>query len=882
MIRMLFGRDAEKARLDQLLTTGGALVLRGELGIGKTALLDSVEGDVLRVAGHEDEAAMPYAALHLLANRMEGEQASRLFETAEPDPFRAGLATLALLRRAKTVCLIDDAHWLDDQSARALAFAARRLEGTAIVFAALDEGSPRPRPEESPRPGLEGWPRSGVKGLPGSSLGGGPVPRLEGLPELRLGPLSDEAAAQVLDARFGDLARQVRELIVEEAGGNPLALRELSDALTAEQRVGRFLPMELDAEAPAVFVRRIRALASPARRALLVAASDSTGDLDVVLRAAGADLAAVAPAERAGLIRLSGRAIAFVHPLGRAAARREATAAERVEAHLALAESLEGSRATWHRAAAATGPDESVAAELEAAASEAADPVSAYERAAELSEDPGDRTRRLKAAAFAATALGQVRRGTALVDGVARLSADPSMLADVTRMRAVALFEKGSPGEAGRLLIEGAVPVVDSAPEQAAIMALQAVRYGSHAGDTALAQEAAVLLRSLRLPEGSALVPFVSGMAGLADFLAGGPPTSLASLRGLAAADGPAPQRLTAASLALIMGDGVLAERQIEGLEGVYALEVRAHAKLFVGKHAEAAREAAEGLRMAHELGHDRRVAHLKGLSALLAAMEGDEKRCRGLAEEAIAGGVATTASLGHWALGVLELALDRYETAFGHLSAIDHPVVALHAAPDLIEASVRSGAAEAAGPLLERFAQWAEVTARPWASAVTDRCMAMLVTELDARPDSGEELFVQALREHEKDGNLYHHARTHLAYGEWLRRAKRRGEAREQLRSALAAFHELGTRPWADRARAELAATGDPALPPLDVLDLTPQEAQVVRLAAQGLSNREIAARLRLSPRTVGSHLYRAYPKLGVSSRGQLREITQSVGTDD
>jgi DNA-binding CsgD family transcriptional regulator len=918
---MLVGREVEAQAISTLLDgaragRSGVLFLYGQAGIGKTALLDHAQAaadgiPVLRTTGVETEVELAFGALHQLllpalpglaglaapqraalgcALGLEGPRAPQ-------DRFLIGLAVLTLLAEyaaaGPLLCLVDDAHWLDQPSRDALLFAARRLdaEGVAVLAAARE-----------------------------------PDPAARGLPSVRLGGLDGASSAALLTASFGRFAPDVRDRIVRQAAGNPLALRELGGRLDAAGRAGHVGGSAgpwahggpLDG-----FRARIEALPEATRTLLLLAAADDTGDLAAVLAAAapsGARLADLAAAEAAGLVD-AGTRIGFRHPLIRTAAYQSASIAARAAAHRALAAlpapagasaGDHADRSAWHLAAAAVGADEHVAQLLVETAWRAggrsgrASAASAYERAAQLTANPALRAGRLIAAAEAARDAGQAQRAAALADQAGRITDAPDQAAAIARVHAWVESERGSAGEAGRLLLAGAELVRADEPETAAQMLIEAVRIATVGADGKLARTAADALSALLgtagavSEDGDATWRLAHAAANVASLFSGESDGDLASVRGLVAyaaalAPGPpGPLQLAAASLGLVAAAEVertaaatIAECRAHGTIGAlpYALQLRAQALLLLGRHDEARADAAEGLRVATDVGQEHRAAQLAGVLAWLAAVSGDEAACREHAGRCLGYGEtrpnAAGAGLTTWALGLLELGRHRDEAALGHLAeAFDgrahHPVIAMYCAPDLVEAAVRLGRPGAAAEALRRLEAAAAGNLQPWAAATALRCRAQV-----SEPEDAEELYLAAIAQHPPDLVPHYLARTRLAYGSWLRRRRRRAHARVQLTAALEVFTRLGAAPWAEQARAELRATGQPAVPHAGaaassgrLAALTPQEAQVVRLAAEGGTNREIAAALFLSPRTVGFHLYRAFAKLGVSSRAELRAL--------
>jgi DNA-binding CsgD family transcriptional regulator len=922
---MLHGRSAETARIDELLTAArdgrsGALVIRGEAGVGKTALLDYAAAAagmrVLHGTGIESEAELPFAALQLLLRPALGRldvlpppqaQALRgafgLTGTPGADRFLIGLAALSVLSElagdGALLCLVDDAHWLDHASADALLFAARRLESEGIVLlaSAREDGFDAP-----------------------------------GLPELPLGRLGREASRALLAERAPGLPPALADRVLAEADGNPLALLELPAALSESSRVPVALAASLELPAPLPLPRRLQqsyyrqvaALPAPTRTFLLVAAAEETGDLGLVRRAAhalGVPATAADAAERSGLIAADTQAVAFRHPLVRAAVYQGATSAERGAAHAALAGALDHplagepdeDRGAWHRAAAATGPDEGVAAALERAADRArqrlghASAAAALERAARLTPAQPDRARRLIAAAGAALDAGRPEAASALAEQGQPLTTEPGALAEIARVRAWVAMERGAMHRVHELVVAGAGPIAGSDPLTAAAMLRLGAVAGWWAGDAKLVQDAADRMTGL---DRSGLIPGPGALQAMADLLAGRPAAAVPRLAEVVAAARQVPARpdqlavrFYAANMALLIGDFdsardlMLTTAQACRTQGV----IRFLAPLSLGlscanfcltRFRAATETATEGLRLAEDTGQPVRAAGLYSMLALLAAIAGDEPRCAELASSALrqfaAEEVANVSTMAEWALALLDLGLGRYGAALNRFEMtatgpLRHYIQPILFAPDQIEAAVRFGpaghGADRAAEPLGRFAAWAGATGQPWARAVLHRCRALTQ---DGDPEAH---YREALRQHAVSGRPFEHGRTELLYGEWLRRGRRGTEARAHLRTALTLFDRTGAVPWAERARAELRAAGEPAAagaPAPDRLSLlTPQELQVVRLAASGATNRDIAAQLFISPRTVSHHLYRAFPKLGVTNRTALARI-DLTGLDD
>ncbi|MFJ3214769.1 AAA family ATPase [Kitasatospora sp. NPDC086801] len=932
---MLYGREDEQSVVAGLLDAAregrsGVLLLRGEPGIGKTALLDhAVERAggtfrVIRAAGVEYEAELPFAGLSLLLapgldrlHTLPGPQRRALEaafglaeERAPADRLLVGLATLGLLAELATeqplLCVLDDAQWLDDASLDALLLAARRLqaEGVALLLAART---------------------------------GGAAPELPttGFPELRLTGLPEPDAARLLEHRAGpDLPAAVRERLLAEAAGNPLALTELPVTTGAPANTpGSPAPapggLPLTSRLLIAFHGQVTGLPPATQTLLLVAAAEETGGLDVVLPAAaalGVPAEHLGPAEESGLATVTpDRRIAFRHPLLRAAILQRAPHHQRLTIHRAIAGALpDGDRRTWHQALAATAPDAALADALERTALRAeargahGGAAAAYERAARLTPDRDAATRRLVLAAEAATEEGKLAQAEALADEAGARTDNPLAHALLDQVRATAHFWRGSYPTAYRLLLDAAGTAIEA--PHAARMLFQAFHTAWYAGEESVI---AVLdrLAALPLADDDPLTPLARHLpAAVLPALARHLPAAVlpALARHLPAAvlpalGRPAPQppaardtaaaarkagaetpvdlvQLCGATLILgrddetaELGGELVAEARAKGTVGVMpTLQFfLAEAELFHGRHRDAEVTAAEALALARDTGQHQWTSQLTALLAYLAALDGDTDRCTRLAAESLATTGPQTAApaagrpWAHWALALLDLGHGRAGDAADRLHTLTtgphrHHVSATRAVPDLVEAAVRLGTPERAAEPYERFARWTAAADRPWTEAVRLRCQALL------GPDElAESAYRAALDLHEGTHRPFEQARTALLYGEWLRRSRRRTDARPHLRAALETFERLAAHPWAARARTELTATGTPAPTGTPTgtpgSPLTPQELQIARLAARGLTNREIAAQLFLSPRTIAHHLYKAYPKLHITSRADL-----------
>lgn len=894
---MIHGRDEEKAQLAALLEADGVLVVRGEAGIGKSVLLEHAaalaeDRLLLRVTGTEAESDLPFAALHALLrpfqDRVEAlppPQAAALRgafglvadeRAEERDRFLVGLAVLTLLgdvaEQQPVLCVVDDAQWLDPASADALLFAARRLQAESITM-------------------LFGV-REGDRAFP-----------TPGLPEMLVQGLGNDALADLLAEHCGQVGPQVRDRVVAESAGNPLALIELARMLDERQRAGEVPQLGLYTESASpvgrvenAFRAQLRLLPQQCRLVLTVAAADGTGDLGLVLHAAtalGAVPADLAPAEDAGLVRIEGDLLTFRHPLLKAAAYRDAPWSVRQNAHRALAAAVaHEDRRAHHLAAATTGTDADLAQLLEDTAASAnrrgapAIAATGYERAARFTEDGAARAGRLARAAEAAVSAGQWARAGELAARGLRLTDDQEITARLVGVQAACEFELGNASTAGRIVIDAVAAIVATSPARATRMLGAAAAYAWFAGDSeTLRHSSALITEAAR--HSTAPAGHISQMVRGTELLLSGEHTNgLQLLR--SALPATAGSSIMAATYAVFgalrtgadLEACALAEEfarncrengQIGAL--AHALQLKTQAQIFLGRHAAAEADAAEALQLAEATGQTRRSAHVRGVLSLLSAVEGDAERCESLAHSGIEGGLAPGASWGGYALGLLALGHGDHRSAVQQLTAlldgpVGHTVIARFAVPSLVEALVRLGEEAEALVAFARFDDWARASGQPWALGVAHRCRALLDSDPEAH-------YVAALGHHEQATRPFEHARTLLLHGQWLRRARRRSEAAQQLRAATEIFHRLGAAAWLDRANTELAAIGarrpSTVATPSRLDALTGQESQVVRLAATGASNREIAARLFLSPRTVGYHLHNAFRKLGVTSRTEL-----------
>jgi DNA-binding CsgD family transcriptional regulator len=904
---VLVGRDVQldglRARLDAARDgRSAALLVHGEAGIGKTALLDAVVAHadgfrVLRARGYEAEASIAFAGLHDLAgplldlrDRIPELQARAIggalaLEPPSPhDRFALPAGLLSLIGAAAedgpVLVVVDDLQWVDAATTAALMFVTRRLaaDGVLVLLAARD-GEPW------------AFDASGIERL-----------RLEGL---------DETDARRVLGRRDELSETVAEELVRTAAGNPLALRELASSLSPEQRGGQeplpslLPPGEGIQEA---YTRRLAALPADTRRALVALSAMQTRRSDLLF-AALADLGipagALDPAEAAGLIVLAQGRCDLAHPLLRATIYHAATASERRAAHAALATvAPDPQRRAWHLAHSATVPDEAVAAELEAAALDArarggqATSALAFLRAADLSPELEARARRLLEAATDEVAVGNAERALQLAEDGLQLTGDAALGTQLRRIRGQVALRRSTPDLAHRLLLEEAEQLAATDPGQASILLLEACGAPMMTGD--MAQLRATAGRARELAEGvlDPVVLIASLLIG-ASLVADGNPEGAAMLEALERplldhadlAVGVPDVVVMAGHCAIWIeaferADAVLTrqiqmERSAAALGRLtYPLAARAHLDLRRGRWMTALADADESVRLARDTGHLNLLPLcLSTLARVEAALgRGDEARAH--AEEAaeLARGVRANAILlyAQGALGFEALSAGRLEEAAEHLdraaetaavAGIGEPAL-VQWAPDRVEALVRLGRTDDARVALEALDAEARRTGRSWAQACVQRGHGMLAGE-----DTAAAHFEAALELHDLSPQPFERARTQLAYGERLRRGGQRLAARPWLSDALTTFDRLGARAWADRARSELNASGRTARrrDPSAADELTPQELQIAALVSEGLTNREIGAALFLSPKTIEYHLRSVFRKLDVRSRTEL-----------
>jgi DNA-binding CsgD family transcriptional regulator len=899
----LHGRDVERAAIDELLEgarafRSGVLVFRGEAGVGKSALLGyartrGADMRILQTVGVEPEIDLPFAALHRLLRpvlayidlipevQADALRSALAIAPGEVDNrFVIAVAILSLLAELASeqplLCLIDDAHWLDQSSADALAFVARRLEaeGIVMVFAVRE--------------------RDG-RSFPGS-----------GLSVRRIDELDAAQSESLLVDRFGsDLAPEVRHLIRESAQGNPLALLEIPKELKSAQLAGRERlprPMPIGRNLEEVFLERVHRLSAPTQMLLLVAAAEGSGEADVILTAGsrlGISPSALVEAEASGLIHADGRALAFRHPILRGAIYQGASLPQRQIVHRSLVDTLSGEadadRRAWHQAALLLHPDDDIADELERTAERARSrsghsaAAAALRRASELTSSGEGRSRRLAAAARAAWDAG---RPDEAIDLLRATETEMSMdtYAEMCHVEGEIELHCGVPLEGAMLLMEGAAKVASSNPRKALEMLFDAAHSANYVGDLALLMTVGRTASNLPFNESEPEAPLVELLTGVASMLEAKDTASVPKLL-LAldrVADTTEPRALIwAGAAAAIVGDEArddtfrrrsetIARRSMAVGRLVMVLERMAWRDIRHGRVSAASLHSEEGLQLAMETGVTNSQCFHRAILSWTAAVRGDEETCNAMADQAldtaIKHGLVVHNSITTWALGLLHLGLGRWEAAVTHLEGLGasgHPYIVLQALPDLVEAGVRADRRDIAESAIVRLPHSDQRRTPDWEMALADRCHGLMTHD----PGRKEKFFSRALTYHDRDQRMFARARTLLLLGEHLRRERRRIEARPHLRSAVEIFQRLGASPWETRARAELRATGGRARKrePSTITQLTPQQIHIVRLVAEGATNKEVAAQLFLSPRTVDYHLRNVFVKLGISSRAEL-----------
>jgi DNA-binding CsgD family transcriptional regulator len=908
----LLGRRDECEALERLLEgaragQGSVLVLRGEPGVGKTALLDSVGNraarwQIARAAGVESEMELAFAGLQQLfgapmldrLDHLPGPQrdalrlALGLSDGATPDRFLVGLAALTLLSdvadEQPLVCLVDDVQWLDRASVQALTFVARRLvaERIAMVFTIRTPSAEH---------------------------------ELDGLPGLALNGIGDHDAGLLLASAVpGRLDEQVRDRIVGEARGNPLALLELPRGLSPAELAGGFgLPDAgpLASRIEQTFLRRLRSLPDETQQLLLIAAADPVGDVTLVFRAAerlGIASEAIAAAETAELIELGAR-LRFRHPLVRSASYRSASRRDRRRAHDALAAmsdpDQDPDRRAWHRAHAASVPDESVAAELERSADRArgrggvAAAAAFLARAAELTPDPARRGTRALAAAQAKFDAAAHDAADEFLAVAAMCPLDELQRARLARLRAQIAFDRAGGSEAASLLFTAAERLEPLHPELARETYLEALwaavrsgRFGDHkqlveGAQAAHAAPERLPPRAIDLLLDGLVARFTQGYAAALPVLR----SALDAFREESFEGENIAWCWLACQVAMDLWDDEACAHIATELAGIardsgalsvlpLALNYSAAHQLFAGDF----RACEQLIEEADAISAATRIRPLAGFSVLLAAWRGDRGLTFDLSQpgvqEATARGEGLAVEVAEWAVAVLHNGRGEYGEALAAAERAYDPHglgFSGWVLPELIEAAARSGEPELAGIALERLTESTRLSTTEWARGIEARSRGLL-----SEGQAAEDLYRTAIEQLASSRVVVELARAHLVYGEWLRREKRRADARDQLRTAYDMFDEMGAAAFGDRARRELLAAGE-AVGKRSVEtrdELTPQEAHIAGLARDGYSNQEIGAQLYISPRTVEWHLRKVFRKLDIGARNQLRDaLPRSAG---
>ena len=902
----MVGREPERQLLGALVEaarggSAGTLIVRGEPGVGKSALLDELvaesdDATVLRTQGLEVEAPLAFAALHRLlrpVTRLRSglpEPQARALRVAfgeedgpSVEPFLVAVATLAILTAAAeenaVLCVLDDAHWLDAATAGALLFCAHRLgaDRVALVFAARDGAWGTFDPQ--------------------------------GLRELVVTGLDPDASRSLLQARLGAAAgAEVLERIVAETRGNPLALLELPAELTRDQLSGADpLPsqLHLTSRVEQLFLDRSRRLPPTVQTMLLLAAADDSGEPDVVRRAAAAlglvdaDLQA---AVDSGLLVESATSLSLRHPLVRSAIYQAAAGAQRRQVHRALAEALSGhgdpDREAWHRASATERPDPEVVNALEVAGIRAqrrgghVAALAAYERAAVLCDDPAKRAELTFAAARSAWACGRAGQAQALLSSAREATNDPLLLADVARLRGHIEVNLGSASEAHRIFVEAAQAIYPVDPARALDIGVAAAvmrTFGADSGTPLPVTDALVLPVAGDPPRTLCLRHMLVAMTQVAegDWSAATAALDRALKLGERVDDRDVLWNL--ANAALQLGDdraqqhfysyALSRAREAGAVTAVvYCLQRLCFGQYLNGDLVALRSSAEEAISLGQSIGRPAMTAPPIAWLAVLAALQNRDDYDHHLArlEE-----LAATYPLGimadpvhdltRWAKALRAAGSGDSVGALHHLTRFRLPVLARMSAAERIEAAVRAGDMAPARAWTDELARFADATGRPWALATVAFGRALTADQVEADP-----LFRESLAHHAGAGRPLDAARAQLAYGEWLRRSQRRVDARQHLRQAVETFQDLRAESLAARANQELRASGETARKrdPSTLVELTPTELQIARLVSSGLSNKDVAAQCWISPRTVAFHLRNVFAKAGVTSRGELAQL--------
>jgi DNA-binding CsgD family transcriptional regulator len=910
---VLVGREPERALLGALVDgardgRAGTVVVRGDPGVGKTALLDDLAAEatdvtLLRTQGLEVEAPLPFAALHRLLlpltrlrDDLPAPQARALRVAFGEDdgpsvePFLVGVATLSLLtsagEEAPVLCVVDDAHWLDPASAGALLFSARRLgaDRVAMVFSAREDAASR---FEAP-----------------------------GVDEVSLDGLDADASRALLAGHLGESAAQgVVTRLVEESQGNPLALLELPRELDAAQLTGAAtLPAQLHLtdRVEQAFLDRARRLPESAQQLILLAAADDSGRLDVVRDAAdrlGLDGQGLRAAVDSGLLVQTDHTVAVRHPLVRSAIYQAAGEDDRRRAHRALADSLSDSgevdRAVWHRAVAVNDHHGSHQDDLhDGLVDDLADigarsqrrggyvaALAAYERAAELSADPAGRARLSVAAAQSAWACGRADRARALLHAAREVADDPVVLCDIASLRGHIEVNIGSAPEGHRIFVEAAHAVCDVEPVRAlqiGVLAAVMRTFGADSGTPLRFEDLLAATAADDTVRTRCLQAVLTSMTEVADdkWAEAVEALDLAFDFGADVDDRDVLWNLGNAALQVGNDDeqrrfyshALSRARESGAVTAViYCLQRLCFVQFAAGDHLAVRVSAEEALALGEGIGQRAMTALPLAWLTLLAAHQGTDEYddfANRLESLVAAHPLGITADpvhdLNRWAAAVRASGQGDTAAALHHFTRIRLPFIARMVATQRLEAAARAGDAAQRRAWTDELASFAHQTALPWARSA--------VAFGRALTDDGdvEDFFRLALSEGEESTRPLDLARIELAYGEWLRRQQRRVDARQHLRHALDTFQDVRATAWAARAEQELRASGETARKrdPSTQLQLTPMERKIAQLVSSGMSNKDVAAQCWISPRTVAFHLRNVFTKAGVTSRGELAQL--------
>ncbi|MFB7255553.1 AAA family ATPase [Streptomyces nojiriensis] len=917
---MLIGRQEERAAIAAALSPRAAsasLLLLGEPGVGKTLLLDMTADDalaagtrVLRVRGNAAETELAFAGLHQLllpvldrADDLPVRQRGALMaafglgdDPTPPDPMMMSLAVLTLVSHVasagRVLLAVDDAQWIDPGSCQVLGFLARRLAGEPIGLLVASRGTCRPE-----------WLDRSV-------------------PELVVPALSPAEAEELIGAQPDPPLGAARRRVLDTAAGNPLALVELSRSAAREGALRTDGPPTAGLHAAGLhaaghlpvtdllertFAAQVDELPVATRAALLVAAAaEGVGPAGVLAALPpGTDMDVWLPAERAGLVRLHSDRIDFRHPLVRSAIYGAAPFAERRRTHLALAASLDGDpdRRAWQLSAATVEPDAAVSAALEATAMRAfargalAEALAGLERSAQLNPSPAEQTRLLTTAAYAGVLTGDIDRAEELAAKAASVNEDPAATPWISALTALVEMLMMRMERAFALIAPDGLPDVAQLDEGSSTI-LTGIAY--HSGSPVQRERVLRLLAGRDLTDPAPPHPFHLWDAGVTDpFGKGGLVRS--HLPAVTSAPGRAPtENHTLGVLCMILDETEtavsllreVANPQWEDADAFHAGMTAADlawANLDRGRWADARlgveRLAGRFLDGVHTHGSARALTVLATLCALTGEPELAVRHATAALAVTEPAGVLGAVVRARRAAGLAATALGDHASAFRHFRALFdgegapvHYHLSCYAVADHAAAAVLVGRAEDASAALEQVTAVVGGGGSVRLRQVLDRARALLADPAEAGP-----FFESALADPAGHRWPFEHAQTWLEYGEWLRRQRRIAEARAALVKAREIFEGLGAVHWSERAQAELRAAGVAVAPaPRSAFrTLTPQRQRIVRLAAQGLTNREIGERLFLSPRTVGTHLYQAFPVLGVTSRGRLRDVVEPESGD-